>query len=111
MALGKHFNQGFFKTVIGSVIRVGIPLLGPARLIQRLPRTVPSAFPGTKVSVEAFAEKHMRATFESCVASPPFVEGVMRDAATHIGIPIELTQRPGSFVPNVGYSFALEFKW
>ncbi|WNG20444.1 DUF2378 family protein [Cystobacter fuscus] len=37
-ALGRQLSEGFAKTPLGRIAAVGLPMMGPARALERLPR-------------------------------------------------------------------------
>jgi uncharacterized protein (TIGR02265 family) len=109
--LGRRFNQGFLDTVVGSIIKVGIPMLGLRRLIARLPRTVPTAFPGAEVTVLEAVDHRARVRLASSPINADFARGVFHDAAEMAGAVPSFDVSAVRFFPGVGHAFELGVTW
>lgn len=74
--LGQDFVRGFSKTLIGSVFAAATPILGPSRVIHRLPRYVNTARDDLALTVEALGERAYRAAFQDAHPAPDFIAGI-----------------------------------
>lgn len=50
--LGRRFIEGYFKTAIGAVISVALPLMSPTRFIERVPFFLRTGLGGSRCEVE-----------------------------------------------------------
>jgi uncharacterized protein (TIGR02265 family) len=109
--LGQKFNQGFFDTMVGSLIKIGMPLLGLKRVIARLPRTAPTAFPGVQVELASIDERSARVRFASSPISADFARGVFSDAARLSSTTALITVVSEQRVEGGGFAMELTAVW
>ena len=76
-ALGKVLIDGFFQTIVGSVISVGLPMLGAERVVQRLPRYITSTSLGVKMTVEKMGERRYLLRSIDAYALPELTAGLI----------------------------------
>ena len=84
--LGSKFIGGFFDTLVGKMIAVGLPLLGPSRALQRLARTWASAQSNLKVEVLQEAESSWRITLREKGIVADFCVGIFVGGLTRTGV-------------------------
>jgi uncharacterized protein (TIGR02265 family) len=78
--LGHHFVQGFSRTVLGGVVSVSMPLLGPARFLKKFPEHL--RFDSSPIFVNAVevGERQFRMEFRTGVElSPYFLRGILEE--------------------------------
>jgi uncharacterized protein (TIGR02265 family) len=84
--LGEKFIGGFFDTLVGKMIAVGLPLLGPSRALQRLARTWASAQSNLKVEVLQEAENSWRITLREHAINADFCVGIFVGGLTRTNV-------------------------
>lgn len=102
--LGRAFARGFMETLVGRVIAVTMPMLGPARLVERLPRHLATGRADMRATVEATGESARRVRIEALHPMPDFMAGcieVMMER-TRVKPHVEVVERaPTAYVLNV----------
>ena len=85
-ALGRAFIEGFLRTLMGRMLWVALPVLGPHSALAKLERGWSAAQPHTAVRVERLGEGHWRVTLRERGIMPDFcagiVDGLLRRAGT-----------------------------
>ncbi len=109
--LGQKFNHGFLDTLVGSIIKVGLPLLGLKRVVARLPRTVPSAFPGSRVVVDELTEGQAKVTVSASPISADFARGVFVDAGRMVRQVVTTAVVRQTTTPALGHAFTISASW
>ncbi len=85
--MGHRFIEGWFETIIGRLIAVGLPLLGPERSLQRMPRSWSAAQPDLKMDLRKVAERHWLVTLREHGVLPDFCAGILEASARRAGVP------------------------
>ena len=75
--LAQRFVAGFFDTVVGKLLAVGIPLMGPDRVLQKLGRHWSMAQPTLRVAVEKVGDKHWSARLDEPDMLAEFCAGII----------------------------------
>ncbi|WP_224244746.1 DUF2378 family protein [Hyalangium gracile] len=105
--LGQQFAQGFSQTVLGRVVSVNLPLLGPARFLKKFPEHL--RFDSSPIVVNAVEihERGYRMEFRTGVGlSPHFLRGLLEEGLrmTKVTPTIRVTQ-------SSPISFDLHITW
>ena len=105
--LGQQFAQGFAQTVLGRVVMVNLPLLGPVRFLKKFPEHL--RFDSSPILVNAVqvSERQFRLEFRTGVGlSPYFLRGLLEEGLrmTRVSPTLRVTQ--GSPI-----SFDLHITW
>jgi uncharacterized protein (TIGR02265 family) len=79
-ALGRLTAEGFFSTLVGSVIGVGLPLLGAEMLIKRLPRLWNSGTIGPRMRVTQLGPREWQADVDDDTPLPDVGAGLLEYA-------------------------------
>lgn len=85
-ALGRAFIDGFGLTVVGRVLASAAPLLGPERVLSRIPSYMRAARSDVEVVMETLADRHWQATFRETAALPEFVAGAFEGVLLLTGV-------------------------
>lgn len=101
--LGRRFNQGFFETLLGSLIKVSIPIVGFNGVVSRLPRTAPTAFPGIQVAVSPRAAGGFTVELWNSPVSGAFARGVLLDSVEAVGWKVQVETEHDHLEPGVGH--------
>jgi uncharacterized protein (TIGR02265 family) len=88
--LGHVFMEGYYQTLIGKVVGAAMPLLGPERSIQRIPRTWKASQPGLGVHVEKKGERHYLIRLEEQGMLADFCAGLLESAANPLSAKIRV---------------------
>jgi len=78
--LGRHFVQGFSRTVLGASVMVGLPRIEPSRFLKKFPEQL--RFDSAPITVKAVevSERQYRMEFRTAVdLSPFFLQGVLEE--------------------------------
>ena len=75
--LGRIFAKGFLDTMVGKVIAVTLPMLGTARLVERLPRHMAMGRPDMIVTVTQVGPTERRVNIEALYPLPDFMAGCL----------------------------------
>jgi uncharacterized protein (TIGR02265 family) len=79
--LGQQFVQGFCQTVLGRVVSVSLPLLGPARFLKKFPEHLRFDSSPILVNVVQVSERLFRMEFRTGVGlSPYFLRGILEES-------------------------------
>jgi uncharacterized protein (TIGR02265 family) len=79
--LGHHFVQGFSRTVLGGVVSVSMPLLGPVRFLKKFPEHLRFDSSPIMVNVVQAGERQFRMEFRTGVGlSPYFLRGILEES-------------------------------
>ncbi|MCY1081518.1 DUF2378 family protein [Archangium lansingense] len=79
--LGRKLTQGFADTLIGRVTVVAIPMIGPARVVERLPRYLAMmGRPDLEVQLASVGERARRITIPDMHNRPEFIAGALEAA-------------------------------
>jgi uncharacterized protein (TIGR02265 family) len=84
--LGHRFIGGFFDTLVGKMIAIGLPILGPDKMLQRLARTWASAQPDLKVQTLQNAAHDWRITLGGPRISADFCAGILQGGLSRTGV-------------------------
>lgn len=78
--LGHHFVKGFCQTVLGRVVSVSVPLLGPVRFLKKFPEHLRFDSSPILVNVVQLGEQQFRMEFRTGVGlSPHFLRGILEE--------------------------------
>lgn len=105
--LGRQLAHGFIRTLVGKVVDVSLPLLGPERFIQRIPSLSKLDTFEYEVQVVRLGERHYRISYRKDPdAKPDFMAGLFEVGLRRTGIEptVEVTLRQ----PD---GFDLELRW
>ncbi len=105
--LGRQLAHGFSRTLVGKVVDVSLPLLGPDRFVQRIPSLSRLDSFEYKVEVARLGERHYRVSYrEDPDAKPDFMAGLFEVGLRKTGIVpvVEVTMREPT-------GFDLEMRW
>jgi uncharacterized protein (TIGR02265 family) len=83
--LGHAFIAGFFDTIIGKLVAVALPLLGPERLIQKFPKYWEATRPGVTIETMVDSPTRHRLLFRDPHPMPDFVAGIIQAALERAG--------------------------
>ena len=75
--LGRRTMQGFGSTLVGKVITVGIPLLGPARYLRRIPDHAKVGGLDMTVTPVPVGEREYRLEFRKTLVTPEYAAGLI----------------------------------
>lgn len=104
--LGRVLIDGFFQTIVGSVIAVGLPMLGPERVVQRLPRYITSTSLGVKMTMEKLGERRYLLRSLDAYALPELTAGLIE-----AGLLRTKTTVTATVVERAPDAYALEIRW
>jgi uncharacterized protein (TIGR02265 family) len=105
--LGRQLAVGFSRTLVGKVVDVSLPMLGPDRFVQRIPSLSRLDTFEYKVDVTRLGERHYRVSYrEDPDAKPDFMAGLFEEGLRRTGMAatVAVTLR----VPR---GFDLEMRW
>jgi uncharacterized protein (TIGR02265 family) len=88
--LGTKFMAGFFDTLVGRMLAVGMPLLGPSKTLQRLTRTWAAGQPDLKVETVQETERSWRITLREKGILADFCAGMFLGGLTLTGVKPEV---------------------
>lgn len=83
-ALGRLLGEAFFGTLIGRVLSVGLPLLGPQRTLRRLSRSFAAVSTDVAIDVSEHGDG-TRVRFDEANPRPELVSGVLEVALGRSG--------------------------
>jgi|JI10StandDraft_1071094.scaffolds.fasta_scaffold42712_3 uncharacterized protein (TIGR02265 family) len=99
---GTRFVEGFRQTILGRVATTALPILGPARFLQKLPGRFRSIRHDASVTVEATGAHSARLVFNDPVPLGAFFAGVVESALRLSGAASPKVEVTSS---ATGYSF------
>ncbi|HVG61738.1 MAG TPA: DUF2378 family protein [Hyalangium sp.] len=105
--LGRQLAYGFLRTLVGKVVDVSLPLLGPERFIQRIPALSKLDAFEYRVQVEQLSERRFRVSYrEDPDAKPDFMAGLFETGLRKTGVEpvVEVTKREPT-------AFDVELSW
>ncbi len=105
--LGQQFAKGFSQTVLGRVVGVSLPLLGPVRFLKKFPEHLRFDSSPILVNSVQVGERQFRMEFRTGVGlSPHFLRGILEESlrATRVNPAIRVVQ-------NSPISFDLHITW
>lgn len=80
-ALGRKLTEGFVNTLVGRVAAVALPMIGAARVVERLPRYLAMmGRPDLEVQLVAVGERARRITIPDTHNRPEFIAGALEVA-------------------------------
>ncbi|HZA14545.1 MAG TPA: DUF2378 family protein [Myxococcaceae bacterium] len=88
--LGHAFIQGFFHTIVGKLVSVALPLLGPDRIAAKFPKYWEATRPGVKIDVIVDNPHRHRLLFRDPHPMPDFVAGIIEAALQRAGRPVQV---------------------
>jgi uncharacterized protein (TIGR02265 family) len=83
--LGHAFIEGFFDTIMGRLVSVALPLLGPERITQKFPQYWEATRPGVKIETIVENPNRHRLCFRDPHPMPDFVAGIIEAALRRAG--------------------------
>ena len=89
--LGERFIAGFFDTLVGKLVAVGVPLLGPDKTLERLARTWSAAQPTLRAETRKEAEGQWRVTLHQAGVLPDLCSGILEAALTRANVKAQAT--------------------
>jgi uncharacterized protein (TIGR02265 family) len=102
--LGDRFIAGFFDTLVGKLLAVGVPLLGPDKTLQRIARSWSTAQPTMRAEPVKEAEGRWRVTLHQQGVLPDFCAGILQSALVRANVQpqVDVLERgPGRCVLQV----------
>lgn len=105
--LGRQLALGFSRTLVGKVVDVSLPLLGPDRFVQHIPSLSRLDSFEYQVQVARLAPRHYRVCYrEDPDAKPDFMAGLFEEGLRKTGVAatVEVTRREPQ-------GFDLELRW
>lgn len=79
--LGRKLTEGFADTLVGRVAAVALPMIGAARVVERLPRYLAMmGRPDLEVQLVAVGERARRITIPDTHNRPEFIAGALEVA-------------------------------
>jgi uncharacterized protein (TIGR02265 family) len=105
--LGRQLAHGFIRTLVGKVVDVSLPLLGPERFIQRIPSLTRLDTFDYEVEVERLEARRYRVSYRRDPdAKPDFMAGLFEVGLRKAGVDprVVVTMREPS-------GFDLELSW
>jgi uncharacterized protein (TIGR02265 family) len=105
--LGRQLAHGFARTLMGRVVDVSLPLLGPERFVQRIPSLSRLDSYEYKVEVVRLGERRYRVSYrQDPDAKPDFMAGLFEVGLRKTGVEptVTVTQREPQ-------GFDLELSW
>jgi uncharacterized protein (TIGR02265 family) len=105
--LGRQLAYGFARTLVGRVVDVSLPLLGPERFVERIPNLNKLDSYEYQVRVEPLGERHFRVHYwNDPDAKPDFMAGLLEVGLRKTGVQpvVTVTRREPK-------AFELELSW
>lgn len=88
--LGHAFIDGFSDTIMGKLVSVALPLLGPDRITQKFPKYWEATRPGVKIETIVENANRRRLVFRDPHPMPDFVAGIIEAALERAGKPVQV---------------------
>ena len=79
-ALGRRFADGFLSTIVGRMVAVTLPIIGLARMLDRLPRYVSMGRSDLVIQTAKVGETQRKLTFINGTPMPHFMAGALETA-------------------------------
>lgn len=89
--LGDRLISGFFDTLVGKMVSVGMPLLGPDATLQRLARMWRTGQPSLRMETLREADRRWRLTLHQDGVVPDFCAGILESGLTRTGVQPRVT--------------------
>lgn len=89
--LGDKLIVGFFDTLVGKMVSVGMPLLGPDQTLQRIARMWRTGQPSLSMETVKEAEGRWRLTLHQVGVIPDFCAGIMQSGLARTGVQVTVT--------------------
>jgi uncharacterized protein (TIGR02265 family) len=105
--LGRQLAYGFIRTLVGKVVDVSLPLLGPERFVQRIPSLSKLDTFDYEVEVVKLGERRYRVSYRNDPdAKPDFMAGLFEVGLRRTGVEpsVVVTMREPT-------GFDLEMSW
>ncbi len=82
--LGRTFLDGYARTLVGSVLMAAAPMVGPARLVSRVPRMLMTARPtGIRATAREIGPREWVVDVQDRFAAPGFHAGLIERGLNH----------------------------
>lgn len=106
--LGRVFIRGYSQTVIGKIIGVSVPLLGPARMLARLPKLMNTSRSGRgmELLVQDIGPRERLLVARDVNAQPDFNAGMVHEILIQAGADPRV-----DVVHRTPDGFALRVRW
>ncbi len=104
--LGRLFIQGFLDTLAGRVAGAILPVVGPARMLERTQRSFAMARSNFRVTVQVVGETERRLLFEDMSPQPEFTGGIIEAGLERTWVRAEVTVED-----RQATSFLLRVRW
>lgn len=83
---GRRFFDGFAQTLVGSVLAIGLPVLGPERFLKRLPQYMKVDTYSYRVEAQEQGPRHWMLVFRNDPdAKPDFIAGLVESCMLRMG--------------------------
>jgi uncharacterized protein (TIGR02265 family) len=76
-SLGRFFARGFLETIVGKVISIGLPMLGPAKAMANFPRYASHGGKAATMTLHELGPTRRRLTVDDAYPMPDFVAGII----------------------------------
>ena len=105
--LGRAFIDGYVRTLVGTVLLAAAPMLGPARLVARMPRMLNTARPsGIQASAREMGPNAWMLDVKDRFAAPGFHAGMVEQALTYCKVSATV-----EIVARTPEGFSLSIRW
>ncbi|MBF5045212.1 DUF2378 family protein [Aggregicoccus sp. 17bor-14] len=89
--LGDRFIAGFFDTLVGKLVAVGVPLLGPDKTLERLARTWSAAQPTLRAETRKVGDGLWQVTLQQAGVLPDFCSGILEAGLSRANVKPQAT--------------------
>ena len=105
--LGRKPTEGFSDTLVGRVAAVALPMIGPARVVERLPRYLAMmGRPDLEVQLVPMGERARRVSIPDMHNRPEFIAGALEVALERAHVQPIITVEERSYL-----GFSLLIRW
>ena len=104
--LGRLFVQGFLDTLAGRVAGALLPMVGPARMLDRAERNISIGRPDIRVTVQVVGETERLLLFEDAAPLPDFAAGSIA-----VGLERARAQAEVTVEDRQATSYVLRVRW
>jgi uncharacterized protein (TIGR02265 family) len=104
--LGRLFTQGFLNTRVGRAMGVMLPILGTARLLDRIERNFAKARPDVRVTVQVVGTTERLLLFEDVAATADFSGGIIEAGQERARVQVKVTVED-----RQATSYVLRVRW